>query len=407
MDNNQQVNFLEDQEQFYENDEYEQTMGRQFESVVVIKDEKGEVQKKYTLTIQIIKANYQKPYLGGLKNKKSGALLHHAFAQTNQYRREHKEKNHRDTQTHFESTKSTIMMKEFGTQMEKEDLFIDLRNDRTFEPKLYFTSEMWEERREEAALFIQRLIRGWFARRRTNALRQKKQQLQNEQLEKEEDFRRQEEVRHKKEIERRTNPRTKEDFQILYEELELWRTTEIARIKSSAMTEEEKRAALKQVLNKETDLLQTIDRLKIIANQKNKDEKINKFLKSISDPKKWLRKSDGRLTEVHTLYTTRARELMDIYNGLKQRKLSLDERLDILVNTKWTVKEWDCNLTREIVDLIDREADMLNRGRPEPSLEGLRQRLQNLFLQFIETPEFNPEAARFQKIPYEILKSTS
>lgn len=33
-------------------------MGRQFESVVVIKDEKGEVQKKYTLTIQIIKASY-------------------------------------------------------------------------------------------------------------------------------------------------------------------------------------------------------------------------------------------------------------------------------------------------------------------------------------------------------------
>ena len=29
-----------------------------------------------------------------------------------------------------------------------------------------------------------------------------------------------------------------------------------------------------------------------------------------------------------------------------------------------------------------------------------------MFLQFIETPEFNPEAARFQKIPYESLIST-
>lgn len=48
----------------------------------------------------------------------------------------------------------------------------------------------------------------------------------------------------------------------------------------------------------------------------------------------------------------------------------MDERLDILLNTKWTVKEYDANLTREIVDLIDREADMLNRGRPEKSLEG-------------------------------------
>ena len=45
---------------------------------------------------------------------------------------------------------------------------------------------------------------------------------------------------------------------------------------------------------------------------------------------------------------------------------------------------------------------MLNRGRSEASLSGLRKRLANLFLQFIETPEFNPEAARFQKVPQEL-----
>ena len=90
----------------------------------------------------------------------------------------------------------------------------------------------------------------------------------------------------------------------------------------------------------------------------------------MSDAKKWER-SDGRYTEVHTPFTTRAKELMDIYNGLKLKNLSIDERLDILLNTKWTVKEWECNLTREIVELIDREADMLNRGRPENSLDGI------------------------------------
>jgi hypothetical protein len=35
----------------------------------------------------------------------------------------------------------------------------------------------------------------------------------------------------------------------------------------------------------------------------------------MSDPKLWLR-SDNRFTEVHTPFTTRAKELMDIYNGL-------------------------------------------------------------------------------------------
>ena len=89
----------------------------------------------------------------------------------------------------------------------------------------------------------------------------------------------------------------------------------------------------------------------------------------MANPKKWKR-LDARFTEVHTPFTTRAKELMDLYNGLRLPFLTIDERLDVLLHTKWTVKEFDCSLTREIVDLIDREADMLNRGRSEGSLEG-------------------------------------
>jgi hypothetical protein len=84
--------------------------------------------------------------------------------------------------------------------------------------------------------------------------------------------------------------------------------------------------------------LQTIDKLKIIANKENKQEKIKVFLKGMSDPKLWLR-SDGRYTEVHTPFTLRAKELMEIYYGLKLKKVTIDERLDILLNTKWTIKE--------------------------------------------------------------------
>ena len=35
------------------------------------------------------------------------------------------------------------------------------------------------------------------------------------------------------------------------------------------------------------------------------------------------------------------------YNGLRLPLLSIDERLDVLLHVKWTVKEFDCNLTRE------------------------------------------------------------
>ena len=46
---------------------------------------------------------------------------------------------------------------------------------------------------------------------------------------------------------------------------------------------------------------------------------------------------------------------------------------------------------------------LLNRGRAEKTLEGLRRRTANLFLQFIETPEFNPESTRLTTVPRDLM----
>merc|ERR1712093_640037 len=211
---------------------------------------------------------------------------------------------------------------------------------------------------------------------------------------------------HKREVERRMHPRSFEDFNVLYKELEAWRLSEAKRIQTSDFDEATRRAAQRELLQKETKLLQTIDKLKIQANGQNRDAKIKKTLESMSKPKVWAQ-NDGETTTVHTPFTTRAKELMDLYSGLRLPLLTVDERLDVLLHVKWTVKEFDCNLTREIVDLIDREADMLNRGRPEKSYAGLRRRVANLFLQFIETPEFNPEAMRYQKVPRELYQQST
>ena len=279
--------------------------------------------------------------------------------------------------------------------MEQPGLYIDQRQDKIIYPGKYFSSAMWSKQRADTTLYIQCRIRAWFARRITNALKNKQRDKNQELESKQVELQNKEEDKHKEEIERRMHPTKGKDFEILYNELEAWRLNETKKIKGSTeLKPEEKKRALKELLHKETKILQQIDKLKIQANGKNKTEKINNFLRAMSDPKLWKR-SDGRFTEVHTPFSTRAKELMDLYNGLRLPFLSTDDRLDVLLHTKWTVKEFDCNLTREIVDLIDREADMLNRGRSETSLEGLRKRLSNLYLQFIETPEFNPEAARF------------
>lgn len=62
------------------------------------------------------------------------------------------------------------------------------------------------------------------------------------------------------------------------------------------------------------------------------------------------------------------------------------------------MQEHDCKLTQEIIELIDREADLLMRGVRETNLDGLRKRISTLFLQYIKTPTFNPEAAKLLKV---------
>ena len=42
--------------------------------------------------------------------------------------------------------------------------------------------------------------------------------------------------------------------------------------------------------------------------------------------------ADGETAEVHTPFTTRAKELLELYNGLALPLLTVDERLDVLLH---------------------------------------------------------------------------
>jgi len=348
----------------------------------------------------------KKPFLGGFRSKKTQIEYHHASSQTDRPPPKGDEmasnKFHRETQTAVVLSRSQQSVREQGTQMETAQLHIEEATDKVLAPLPYFDSDQLAVLRLDKTIDLQRYTRGWFARCLAAHLRKEQvdaleaAELAEEQAEAEA------EARHKREIQRRMHPRTYEDFEILYNELEAWRLQETRRIQESEMTEEECRAEQEGLLLKQQKLLQTIDRLRLQASEENRDIRIRSSLQLMAAPKRW-QMSDGDVAQVHTPFTTRAKELMELYNGLRLPLLTVDERLDVLLHVKWTVKEFDCNLTRDVVELIDREADMLNRGRAESTLAGLRKRLANLFLQFIETPEFNPEAARFQKVPQELI----
>ena len=54
-------------------------------------------------------------------------------------------------------------------------------------------------------------------------------------------------------------------------------------------------------------------------------------------PKKWVA-FDGMFTEMDTPHTLRASQLRDLYNSITMKGLSSEERLDVLLSLKATVR---------------------------------------------------------------------
>ncbi|XP_075713282.1 IQ motif and ubiquitin-like domain-containing protein [Rhinoderma darwinii] len=366
--------------------------------VITVRVQTGE-ETYQDIAVEIERLNYRKPYLGGYRHKVTGVVFHHAGTQTVPKKRPEKDivVFCRDTQTVFEKNKSQQSKNTMATQMTKIGCYVTNITDKLIEPKKYVTADEFHARMLKAVITIQTYFRRFHSKRVVQQLREERT-LRLEWEEKEDLRKRKEkEERLRKEYERRMNPKNKEDFELLYHALELWRKEEVEQI-NQIYTGAERKAALCALLEQETQLMSSIGRHKIDAGEENQQKAIQDLLKKCCAPKQW-KAFDGRTTEMDTQFTIRARELREIYNSINTKYFTRDERLDALLTLKHTVKEHDCKLTGEIVELIDREADLLMRGMQNCNLEGLRKRISTLFLQYIKTPTFNPEIARLLKVP--------
>ena len=162
---------------------------------------------------------------------------------------------------------------------------------------------------------------------------------------------------------------------------------------AAAAARERRKNAMADLLAKETKMLLAIERLRRRAAETNEKERVRDALEDMAASKLW-EKKDGAVVIVDTTQVIRARELRALYDAC-QMSCSASERLELLRHLKWTVREFSTKLTKDIAELIDRESDLLLRRRDPRTMAGLRKRLSGLFLQFIETPEFNPEASRY------------
>ncbi|XP_037692193.1 IQ and ubiquitin-like domain-containing protein isoform X2 [Choloepus didactylus] len=355
------------------------------------------------VSVQVVKSDFHKPFLGGFRHKITGIEYHNAGTQTVPKKVPEKQDIFcRDTQTVYQRKKLQQTTNTTSTQMTKIGVYVSNMTDKLVIPGRYFSEAEYHSKRLEAALVIQTYYRQWHAKVVVENLRRQKRLRLEWELQEELRKIREKEEWMKLDYYRRHNPKTKEDFELLYNALELWWQEELTRINQS-FTGAERKAALCELLEKETQIIASIGRHRYIADVTNQEASIQAFLDKCSAPKTWST-FDGKITEMDTQFTIRARELQNIYQCIMLKNISQDERLDVLLTLKHTVKEHECKLTQEILELIDREVDLMMRGVKHHNLEGLRKRISTLFFHYIKTPLFNPEVARHLKVPQDPLK---
>uniref|UniRef100_A0AAQ5YML6 IQ motif and ubiquitin-like domain-containing protein n=1 Tax=Amphiprion ocellaris TaxID=80972 RepID=A0AAQ5YML6_AMPOC len=351
------------------------------------------------VVVEIERPRQQKAFLGGYRHRLTGVEYHHAAIQTLPKRRPDRGvvTFSRDTQTVQLKSQAQQCPVSVSTQMTGIGCYISCMNDKLVTPGKYTTADEYHDRRLRAVICLQSFTRRWLAQQAVDRLKKERQRrltwLQMQERKRREE--KEEQLRDRRQ--RWMNPERREDLNLLYHALEKWRREEEQQINSS-LRGAERKAALCSLLEQETELIATIGRHHITFQNNNYDEIVQHLLDKSAAPHQW-RAADGRLIEMDNQHTIRARELRDLYSNINLFTVSQEQRSHVLMTLKRTVNEHKCLLTRDIVDLIDREVDLMKRGVTTRNLEGLRKRICTLFLQYIKTPAFNPAVAKLLKVP--------
>ncbi|XP_035521403.1 IQ and ubiquitin-like domain-containing protein [Morone saxatilis] len=363
---------------------------------VRVQTDEGEFQE---VVVEIERPRQWKPFLGGYRHRLTGIEYHHAAVQTLHIRRPDRGVVvfSRDTQTVQLKSQTQQCPVDVSSQTSTVGCYISSMKDKLISPGKYTTADEYHERRLRAVICLQSFTRRWLAQQEVAGLRRERNRriawLDMQDRMRAEDKEKQ--LRDRRQ--RWMNPQTREDFNLKYQALEKWRCEEEQRINSSLQGAERK-VALCELLDQETQLIGAIERHRIAFQKDNYHRSVRNFLDKCAAPRQW-RAADGRLMKKESQLTIRAKELRDLYNNINQSTDSQDQRLSVLMKLKHTVNEHKCQLTREIVDLIDREVDLMFRNLNTKDLEGLKRRISTLFLQYIKTPEFNPEVTKLLKYP--------
>nr|XP_031839450.1 IQ and ubiquitin-like domain-containing protein [Nomia melanderi] len=179
----------------------------------------------------------------------------------------------------------------------------------------------------------------------------------------------------------RSSPRTRTDFELLYNLLDRWRVCETGKAESLPRLDPSRIGLCSLILSKEVELLRAIDSLKTAAKRASKESSYSKFLDDLSSPIVWRNRRDEPV-HVDTPLVQLARSFKERFNELREEDTSVEERKKTLRQLRQDIEPHTCRASNEVIGLLDQELDLLALNVDGSKLNWLRGRLKMAFLTF-------------------------
>ncbi|XP_038104266.1 IQ and ubiquitin-like domain-containing protein [Culex quinquefasciatus] len=367
-------------------------------TVRVPADESGEGSASRDLVVEIENQAIIKPFVGGYVDKITKIEFHDAFTQTGPplERIKFAGIQSRDTQTVEEKAIEIDTPRDRATTNYGEATELSYASkytDRTVSTGSY---ESYDEMTKRIDLIgkvtlIQRNFRRYMWEKAIKQCAAEWRRLQKEQKRREgkRSKARQEECR--KECIVKTFPKTKEDFDALYAQVQLWKENELKRI-SEKYSGAPKIAEMHQLLDKEVQLLNGIERQRQLLQQEAKKVRNEQILKKLGDPVKWVGYNNLTI-QMDTLRNQRVRFLANYYRKLVDDTLSNTDRIKVLNHLSDVIAKEDHPAVDELESLLQRERQLLICNVNQNGLDLLRKRQLTLVMDII-TSDKNESPAK-------------
>ncbi|XP_060855737.1 IQ and ubiquitin-like domain-containing protein [Metopolophium dirhodum] len=345
----------------------------------------------------------------GYRNKNTGRLYRNTIVQTvyedidfnSQYNENTISISIQTIQTKDGNTESVV---ECGTQTESMDILRSLNVIREITPcPVILPDANRINKLDKYARIIQKSVRLWMTRMKINHILEYyyyKKQLTCDEEKNLKNIIRFEQSQNKLNLQ---YPTKTKDFEALYSAIH----DHYKNIKSNVKNKSPKCVIRenKEHLKKELECFKEITKQRNEVNEIAKDKKIFGQLYKISKPIIMTR-SNGETISIKTPETYQAKQLMELYIGLKRNDLNKDERTKLLLKLQETLEPLkEIDLTKQIINLLKRELTMLNVIQIEDkNLKILRKRIEISFQRILKQPEINPAITSKMSKPINFIK---